>query len=136
MIYPNSFVRDLAEFEKRSRRPSDGAIRDHVKGFVEVPIEQDPPQEKLDQAEAEICPLSPAQLRDVGAVTAEVAELREGSHFIKLAYHIGNQKRTAEAFCTYSSALKAGDELYIMVKERGRQQTIIVLGLRADQKEG
>lgn len=130
--FPNSYIADLFKAQQRRGDTHDGDIaRDLHGGFREIPIE-DPPREQ-DQA-AEICPLTEAQLRDAGAMTAEVTEIREGSHFIKLAYHIGNQKRTAEAFCTYASALKAGDELYIMVKERGRQQTIIILGL-ADRPE-
>lgn len=96
------------------------------RGFIETPIEADPKPEKLDQAEAEICPFSEAQLRDVGAMTAEVVEIQEGTHFVGIRLPNG-QRETA--YCEYSAALKTGDELYITARERGRQRIHTILGL-------
>lgn len=134
--YPNHFIQSLSQAQKRRGdthvRPS-GDRRD---GFIETLLSEEEPQEQPQVTAPEVCSLSRRQLQDLGAVTAEVVEIREGSHFIKLAYHIGNQKRTAEAFCTYADSLQTGDRLYVLVRERGRQQTIILLGLIPDQKRG
>lgn len=134
--FPNSYIASLCRAQQQWSDMGVSPTRDRSNGFIEIPIAEEEPQEQPQVTAPEVCSLSRRQLQDLGAVTAEVVELREGSHFIKLAYHIGNQKRTAEAFCTYADSLQTGDRLYVLVRERGRQQTIILLGLIPDQKRG
>ena len=135
--YPNGYIASLAKAQQRRGDIQVMPTRDRTNGFVEVPLETDPKPEKLDQAETEICPLSPAQLRDVGAVIATVMEITSDSNFIKLAYYIGHRKRTATGFCVYADKLVQGDMLYVLVRQIGQQQVINILGLvPPGQKEG
>ena len=133
--YANHYIESLAKAQQRRGHIPDGAIttgHTGVKGFTETPIQEDPPQADRDQA-AQICTLSPAQLRDVQAQVAEVMEIQEGTHFVGIRLPDG---RRETAYCEYSDRLKIGDELFVTVRQRGRQRTIKLLGLVApDRKE-
>ena len=132
--FPNSYIASLCRAQQQwgdmGASPTKGDLHG---GFREIPIEQDPPRER-DQAEKEICPLSPAQLRDIGAVTAEVVQITPETNYIKILLPDG---KTETAFCGYASALSAGDRLYVLIRQRGRQTTTTILGLvPPDRKEG
>lgn len=132
--YANHYVQSLLEAQQRMGHMDDRPTRDRSNGFIEIPLSEEEPREKRDQAEKEICPFSEAQLRDIGAMTAEVKEVRPDSCFIELAYQIGQRRRVATAFCTYAASLTAGDELVILVREVGAQQVINILGLKTRER--
>jgi len=133
MIFPNHYIASLARAEQRRGDTNVSPTRDRRDGFIEIAEEE--PQEQPQVTAPEVCPLSPAQLRDAGAVTATVMETTPDSCFIDLTYHIGGRKRRTTAFCTYADRLSVGDELVILVREVGQQTIVKIMGLRADRKE-
>jgi len=130
--FPNSYIASLCKAQQQWGDMGVSPTRDGNDGFVEIPLETDPRREKSDQAET--CMLSRRELQDLQAQVAEVMEIQEGTHFVGIRLPDGREET---AYCNYSDRLRAGDELYVTVRQRGRQRTIKILGLVApDRKEG